>query len=436
MNIGIVGGGMMGLTLAYRLSQQGHLVTVFESSKQLGGLTTHHDYGPFVWDRFYHVILPSDTHLINLIQEIGLGEQLRWHRTLTGCYIDQQLYSISNSVEFLRFPPLTLIGKLRLAFTLLYGSRIKNWQRLEKITVENWLRRISGSNTYEKLWKPLLLAKLGENYKRVSAVFIWSYIKRLFSARDSSLHKEQLGYVMGGYKTVFDQLAKLITSTGGNICTGVTVEHITSHPVGGIWVEHSGKKEHFDKVIFTGPVDILQRVVAKDLMKVTGDCATIEYMGVICMVLITRKPLVPYYIVNLADQRIPFTGILGMSNLVSLEETAGLHMTYLPKYVSSDDPLLQQTDEELRKLFFQGLRLMFPDLTVDDIVTTHINRAVKMQPLQVLNYSRLVPKVVTEHNDFFVLNTSQFINDTLNNNTVVHHVTEFIRTFGSFVKTF
>jgi protoporphyrinogen oxidase len=429
MNIAVIGGGIMGLTLAYRLSQQGHKVTVFESNNQLGGLATYHDYGSFVWDRFYHVILPSDTQLINFLKEINLGDKLRWRPTLTGCYIDQKLYSISNTIEFLRFPPLTIIGKFRLALTLLYGSRINNWQRLEKITVEDWLLKISGKNTYEKLWQPLLLAKLGENYKRVSAVFIWSYIKRLFSARDSKLHKEQLGYVAGGYKTVFDQLEKLICAAGGNICTGVAVKYVKPDSKAGLWVEHNQAKEHFDKVIFTGPVNILQQIADRSLVQI-GD-STVEYLGVICMSVITRKALVPYYIVNLADQRIPFTGILGMSNLVSLQETAGLHLTYLPKYVHSDDPLLKQTDDELRSLFFRGLHLMFPQLKADDIVAAHINRAMKMQPLQVLNYSHLVPKIVTEHDDFFVLNTSQFVNDTLNNNTVVAHVNEFSQKFSA-----
>lgn len=426
MNIGIIGGGFTGLVLAQRFSKRGHVVTVFENNKQLGGLATYHDYGSFIWDRFYHVILPSDTHLINFIKEIGLGEQLRWRQTLTGFYVNQQFYSMSNTIEFLRFPLLGLIGKLRLALTILYGSRIKNWRRLEKISVEDWLSRISGNSTYKKFWKPLLLAKLGESYKSVSAVFIWSYIKRLFSARDSSLQKEQLGHVVGGYKTVFDHLEKIICSTGSHIRSGVSVEHIEPHPKGGVLVEYNGKREHFDKVIFTGPVNILQRVVANDLVKIAGGHRTVEYLGVVCMVLITKKSLVPYYVVNIADQCVPFTGIIGMSNLVSRHETAGLHITYLPKYVLSDDPLLRQTDEELQKLFFKGLRLMFPKLKTDDLVAVHINRAIKVQPLQVLNYSTLVPKIVTEHEDFFVLNTSQFINDSVNNNTVVRHVDEFI----------
>jgi protoporphyrinogen oxidase len=435
MKIGIVGSGMMGMTLAYRLSQQGHTVTVFESNKQLGGLTTYHDYGPFIWDRFYHLILPTDTHLMGFLKDIGLGDRLHWHRTLTGCYANQQYYSISNTLEFFRFPLLSFIGKLRLAFTFLYASRINNWQRLEQILVEDWLLKISGKNAYEKLWQPLLLAKLGESYKRVSAVFIWSYIKRLFSARDSASRKETLGYVEGGYKTVFDRLKQLICAAGGHIRTGVAVEYIAPHPSGGMWVESNGEKEHFDKVIFTGPVNILQRVVVPGLVKVEGDCNAVEYLGVICMVVITRKALIPYYQVNIAERSVPFTGVYGMSNLVSLNETAGLHLTYLPKYLLSDDPLLQQTDDELRKLFFRGLRLMFPELKEDDIVTAHINRASKVQPLQVLNYSTMVPKVVTEHKDFFVLNTSQFVNDTLNNNTVVKHVNEFSQKFSYMTKT-
>jgi protoporphyrinogen oxidase len=426
MKIGIVGGGMMGLTLAYRLSQKGHTTTVFEGNSQLGGLNTHHDYGPFVWDRFYHVILPSDVALINFIKDIGLGDCLRWRGTLTGFYVDQQMHSISNSVEFLRFPPLGLLGKIRLAFTLLYGSRIDNWRRLEQISVEDWLLRVSGKNTYQTLWKPLLLAKLGEHYKRVSAVFIWTYIKRLFSARDSSLKKEQLGYVSGGYKTVFDRLATLISAAGSDVRINSVVSSIVAHPNQGLWIEHSQGKEHFDQVIFTGPLNILQRVAAPSLINITCSGAEIEYLGVICMVLVTRKPLVPYYVVNIADRRVPFTGVIGMSNLVSLQDTAGLHLTYCPKYIKSDDPLFKLPDSELYKQFSQGIRLMFPSLIEEDIVSVHINRASKVQPLQVLHYSSLVPGVRTEHSDFFVLNTSQFIHDTLNNNSVVQHVDHFL----------
>src|SRR5919109_4433046 len=432
MKIGIIGGGLMGLALAYRISSKGHTVTVFEQAKQLGGLATYHDYGLFFWDRFYHVILPSDTHLISFLKDIGLGEKIRWSRTLTGFYVDQRFYSVSNSWEFLRFPLVSLWGKFRLALTILYCSRIRNWQRLEKITVEDWLIKTCGRTTYEKMWKPLLLAKLGESYRRVSAVFIWTYIKRLFSARDSSVHsKECLGYVSGGYKTVWTRLEELIHAGGGEILTGVSVRGIRPSSDGGLWLEHDKSGEYFDKVIFTGPVNALRMVAAPELVSPANGGGPVEYLGVLCMALVTRKPLVPYYVVNIADQRIPFTGVIGMSNLVAPGETAGRYLTYLPKYVLSTDPLLQRPDEELRALFFDGLRLMFPDLKIEEIEGVYLNRAVKVQPLQVLNYSSIVPKVATAHPDFFVLNTSQFVHGTLNNNEVIATVNAFLKEYGA-----
>ncbi len=73
VRIGIIGGGLMGLALAERLGSAGHRVTVYERAEQPGGLATWHDFGPFTWDRFYHVILPSDTALVEFIRRIGLG---------------------------------------------------------------------------------------------------------------------------------------------------------------------------------------------------------------------------------------------------------------------------------------------------------------------------------------------------------------------------
>ena len=108
-------------------------MTVVEREKQLGGLATWHDFGGFYWDRFYHVILPSDKHLIRFVDELGLADRLEWRRTYTGFFVDDMMYSISNNLEFLRFPLLSMISKMRLAWTMLYCARINDWKRLEKI---------------------------------------------------------------------------------------------------------------------------------------------------------------------------------------------------------------------------------------------------------------------------------------------------------------
>ncbi|MGQ0811348.1 MAG: NAD(P)/FAD-dependent oxidoreductase [Nitrospiraceae bacterium] len=431
MRIGIIGGGIMGLALAQRLSAQNMQVTVFERDRQLGGLSTYHDYGPFYWDRFYHVILPFDTHLITFLHEIGLGGRLRWNPTRTGLYVDGRFYSLSNTLEMLSFPLVGWIGKVRLALSVLRCLRIRDWKPLEAVPVEEWLTKMCGRRTYEQFWKPLLLAKLGEQYRRVSAVFIWTYITRIFSARTTAARREHLGHVSGGYRAVIAHLENLIGSRGGEIRPAATVKAIHARPDGGLWIDWDEYREHFDKVICTSPVDVLKRLAGDDLLRVTTPEMKVEYLGVICLVLVTRRPISPYYTLNIADSRIPFTGVIGMSSVVSTDETAGLYLTYCPKYVLSDDPLLQQPDETIRLKFFQGLAVMFPDLREEEIVSAHINRAVRVQPLQVLHYSKLVPTVTTEHDDFFVLNTSQFVNCSLNNNEVIRAVDEFLGKYGA-----
>jgi phytoene dehydrogenase-like protein len=151
----IIGGGMLGMTLAHRLAQRGERVTLCEAAPQLGGLASAWRLGDVVWDRHYHVTLLSDTRLRALLDEIGLEKEMRWVETKTGFYAGGKLYSMSSSVEFLKFPPLSLWERLRLGGTIFLASKLRNWRRLEKIPVADWLKRWSGRGAFpcsEQSW--------------------------------------------------------------------------------------------------------------------------------------------------------------------------------------------------------------------------------------------------------------------------------------------
>jgi protoporphyrinogen oxidase len=305
-----------------------------------------------------------------------------------------------------------------------YGSRIDDWRRLERVSAADWLTRVSGRQAYEKLWQPLLLAKLGQNYERVSAVFIWAYIKRLFSARDGSAGKEQLGHVRGGYKSIFERIQQLIEHGGGRVLSGAEVARVEALAGRGFCVRVSGELQHFDKVVCTSPVPVLRRLVHESLLRIERE-GEVEYLGVLCVVIVSNAPVVPFYVVNIADPRVPFTGIIGMSNVVAPKNTDGRYLTYLPKYLLSTDPDLARDADAVRRDFLAGLQRMLPGFDPRTIESVHVNRAQRVQPLQVLGYSQLVPKVETAHPDFFVLNTAQFVDATLNNNEVVGAVNRF-----------
>jgi protoporphyrinogen oxidase len=211
---GIIGGGMMGMTLALRLAQRGDKVTIFETSDKAGGLTSSWTMDEVVWDKYYHVILMSDLNTRKILREIGLEIDCNWVETKTGFYSDGKLYSMSNLVEFFKFPPINLIDKFRLGLTIFAASKIKNWHKLENIHVTDWLTKWSGKRVFEKIWLPLLKAKLGENYKNTSAAFIWATIQRMYAARKSGLKKEMFGYVSGGYERINTEFAKHLQRMG------------------------------------------------------------------------------------------------------------------------------------------------------------------------------------------------------------------------------
>jgi protoporphyrinogen oxidase len=214
--IRIVGGGMTGLTLALRLAQKGIPVVVHERDPYLGGLTSESELGGVPIERFYHCLLPTDTALLDLFSEIGLGASVGWNRVRTGFYTGKALLDMTTTFDFLRFPALNLIDRMRLAWTIAYCGVIRSWEKLDNEPIGPFLRRHGGDRLFESIWEPLLIAKLGVDYDRFAASFIWATVYRMLSARKAKGRSEKLGFVRGRYGKVFASLRVAIKSHGGD----------------------------------------------------------------------------------------------------------------------------------------------------------------------------------------------------------------------------
>ena len=114
-SVAVVGGGILGMTAAYRLAQEGVHVALYERSNDLGGLVGSFDFDGHQVDRFYHVNLPSDDRILPLAEELGLGDKWRWRPTKVGFYDLGRLFSMTSPKEFLTFPVLRPHERIRLA---------------------------------------------------------------------------------------------------------------------------------------------------------------------------------------------------------------------------------------------------------------------------------------------------------------------------------
>ena len=419
-NWGIVGGGMMGMTLAHGLSQRGHKVTLFEAAPELGGLVSPWKMNDVEWDKFYHVILLSDSRTRNILKDIGLDDKIEWVETKTGFYMNGKLYSMSDTIEFLKFPTLNLIDKFRLGLTIIVASRIKDWKRLEKTPVTEWLRRWSGKRTFNKIWLPLLRAKLGESYQRTSAVFIWATIQRLYGARRSGLKKEMFGYVPGGYKKVIEMFKQKLLSEGVTVRTNYAAREIRTSSSGKPSIDFgNGAPQEFDEVIVTLPSGTAAKLCKELSETEIRKLNNVEYLGVICLAVLLDKPISPYYITNITDTRFPFTGVIEMSALVDKKYLGGKSLVYLPKYVTSDDPLFNQPDDEIRNYFLDNFKKMYPWLTDDNIKFAGVAKAKHVITVAKLNYSEILPGIKTSMPGVNIINTSHIKDGTLNVNETV-----------------
>ncbi|GIW08775.1 MAG: hypothetical protein KatS3mg060_3580 [Dehalococcoidia bacterium] len=254
MHVGVIGAGALGLMAAWQFARAGHRVTVLEREKEVGGLAVNFTLGGTPLERFYHHIFRSDTRMIRLIHELGLGGKLVWGRPPTALRLKEQTHRFDDAFGVLRFPFLSLADRLRLGLVVAYLKVVNDPARFEPYTAAEWLRRMMGARAYETVWAPQLRGKLGDYADHVSMPWFWARVHDRSAA---------LGYVRGGFGQVFERLAEEVRRLGGVVRTGQTVLWI-GLDAGQAAVRSGSGVERFDHLVVTLPTALFLRL-APDL---------------------------------------------------------------------------------------------------------------------------------------------------------------------------
>jgi protoporphyrinogen oxidase len=379
--VGIVGGGILGVTAAHRLVDAGVRPVLFERSPELGGLAGAFDLDGHRVDRFYHVILPGDDRVLGLVDAVGLRDRMRYRPTKVGFYDDGRLFSMSSARELLSFPLLAPHDRLRLAAFVARCQLTSGHERLDETPLLPWLRRTCGRRMVERLWMPLLDSKFDGRVADLPATYIWARTRRMSGARDST-GRESMGWLEGGYERLIEALAARIRARGGELHTGRAVGRIVAGAPGATGVVVDGQLQPFDAVLCTLAPPQRAAVLDPALSgRLPADGC--RYLGVICLLLRTERSVSPYHTLNITDRRVPLTTVVETTHVVDPDQVGGC-LAYVTKYVDPSHDDLCRPDAELAAEYLGHARTIFPCLDDAGILAQSLQRARIVEPVHVL----------------------------------------------------
>ena len=409
--IGIIGGGYAGLMAAYELQKLGHAVTVLEKYGTWGGqaatlplLGTRIEY-------FYHHLFGSDSHILGLMDELGIGDQLRWIESKVGWFHDGRIYDLVTPFDLIRFKPVNLINRIRLGLMYLYLPRVDDWQRYENISARDWILRYLGQEIYDRFWGPLLRGKFGDMADQVSMTWLWGKIRVRGSSRQGATAKEMLAYPLGSFETITQALTSRLESGGADLRLNQEVIGLATDPddpqqVTGVVT----KKETipFDVVIATVPGYNLLEIAPPAL---AGDYAeqlrSVRYQAAVVLLLVSKQSLSRIYWMNIADRTMPYVGVIEHTNYVPPSEYQGRHLIYVSNYLERDDPRYNMRASELFDLYLPHLKRINPAFDANWIEKKIVLRAEAGQPVITCNYSQRIPDHRTPLQGLYLANTLQ-----------------------------
>jgi protoporphyrinogen oxidase len=320
MEICIIGGGLTGLSAAYALSRE-HRIHLFERDTALGGCLASYEFPNYFIEKFYHHCFTTDHTLFQLLSELQLLENLEWRIGATGYYIDKKICRLSNPIEILRYPYLSLTDKARLALLTL---RAKNMdiQTLDHISARDYIVEHLGIHAYESFFEPLLKSKFGEMREKVSAAWL---ISRIAIRSHRGVSGECLGYLTGGFHTLIKALESKLGQCGCIIQKNTPITALSKQNC--IW-NIDGRQ--YDAVLSTIPPHELQRIGGPAFPAVI-------YQGAACMTLgLDHDVTTGIYWLNLKDAA-PYGAVISHTNFIPVERY-GEHIVYLASYFTGSPP--------------------------------------------------------------------------------------------------
>lgn len=372
MKIAIIGAGITGLSAAYKLSEQGHDIIVYERALTPGGLGTYIKVKDNHIERFYHHFFESDSEIIKMSKELGISSKLKFYKAKTGVYSNEKIYPFAGAMDLIKFSPLPLVDRIRCGiFTAFLKFSPLTPFYLDKISAEKWIKKYEGNNVYNKIWGPLLEGKFSNYSHSISALWLWGRVK------DRS---PKLGYFDGSVKILFDALIKKLEKRKTQIKLGAEIDSIEQKEK--IIIKGKGIKEEFDKVLITTVSPIAELLIKNSLdEKTRKHLKSIDQLGAICLIIELKEQIQSQYWLNLCDKNLNVLVMVEHTNMLNKKYYGGRSIVYLANYIHRNDKRFNLTDDEIIDSYTEILSKLNKNYKKSWIQKSYISRVPRAQTI-------------------------------------------------------
>jgi protoporphyrinogen oxidase len=432
LRIAVLGAGVAGLVAAYRLTQAGHEVDVYERWPGLGGQAATLDVGEgHRLERYYHHLFSTDRHISALYDELGMPDELEWLSSSVAYFSGGRQWPFVTPLDLLRFRPLPPLSRVRLGAVVLALQRGPGAPGpFERVTARAWIERWMGRPAWRSLWGPLLRGKFGERADDIAMVWLQNKL-RLRRGEDAA--EEKLGYPRRSWEPLFEELERRIEAGGGRVLTDrpaarlgrgfvVTPGALGSFRRGLDPREfETGDPERYDAVLSTLPSDVFDELVEPGLLpeayraKLRG----IEYFTALCLLIELDRRFSPFYWTNIGDDALPFVGLIEHTNLVDPRRYGGRRFLYVANYLPRGHELLGLDADNLLARYTPGLSAVNPAFERSWVRNLWLHREPAAQPIVTVGYRDKIPSLQTPARGLVLANTTQIFPEDRGTNYAV-----------------
>ena len=392
----IIGGGPMGLYLAYLLSKKGYKVRIFETNSSAGGHARPFNFSNIIIEIFYHFFYKNDHYnAMKWVNAFSKKSEIKWTDIKTEIitkdnkriYIDS-FFEIIKNYKF---------SSIKIYFNLLSIFFFKVPKSIHAQNAYSWAKEKFGLKFANDIWKPLLIGKFGSKWNSISALWLATRIKRHLSTKNLYNRKSNFGYLKETYLPTISKTSKFLKKNKCKIIYNARIKKIihSQDKISNIITNRNFTISQNEKVISTIPLFVLKNIIKSKKLKYLEKFYGI---GVVLCIFEINKKLSDCYWTSVSNENLPFNAVIQQNRLYPKSKN---EIVYTSKYINFKDSFFKLNDKIIADKIFESLEKIYPNFSKENVLNYKIIKSKNAAPIPNLKTINKLPRFKSNIENFW-----------------------------------